>query len=253
MYAIDLLGYGYSDKPTPRPDAPNSIYNFENWGAQLCDFRKEVVKSPAFLVSNSVGGIASLQAAVSSSDVFLGVCLMNVSLRGLHLKKQPELLKPLLARFQALLRTSPLGPAFFANVARFSAVKSVLREAYGNKEAVTDELVESILQPGLQPGASRVFLDFLSYSTGPLAEELLQVVSCPVLTLWGQADPWESVALARELYSPKAAPAVQRFVELPGVGHCPMNEAPAVVNALVAEWCAEVLEKRRGAAEPLLA
>ena len=30
-YAIDLLGYGYSDKPTPSKSEPNQIYNFENW------------------------------------------------------------------------------------------------------------------------------------------------------------------------------------------------------------------------------
>lgn len=42
-YAIDLLGYGYSDKPSPKLQAPNSIYCFDNWGVQLVDFLKEVV------------------------------------------------------------------------------------------------------------------------------------------------------------------------------------------------------------------
>lgn len=39
-------------------------------------------------------------------------------------------------------------------------------EAYGNPDAVTDELVNFILMPGLQPGAAEVFLDFISYSGG---------------------------------------------------------------------------------------
>lgn len=34
-YAIDLLGYGYSDKPTPSKSEPNTIYNFENWAGAL--------------------------------------------------------------------------------------------------------------------------------------------------------------------------------------------------------------------------
>lgn len=42
-------------------------------------------------------------------------------------------------------------------------VKSILCEAYGDTSAVTDELVECILKPGLQPGAVDVFLDFISY------------------------------------------------------------------------------------------
>ncbi len=46
-------------------------------------------------------------------------------------------------------------------------VANILRQAYGRKEAVTDELVQAILRPGLQPGAVSVFLDFISYSGGP--------------------------------------------------------------------------------------
>ncbi len=55
-YAIDLLGYGYSDKPDPRGGPPNTIYTFDTWGAQLADFAAEVVGGPAFVSCNSVGG-----------------------------------------------------------------------------------------------------------------------------------------------------------------------------------------------------
>eukprot|EP00967_Tisochrysis_lutea_P018996 scaffold21561_cov16-Tisochrysis_lutea.AAC.1 len=51
------------------------------------------------------------------------------------------------------------------------AVRNVLTQAYGRKEAVTDELVEAILQPGLAPGAVDVFLDFISYSGGPVRKQ----------------------------------------------------------------------------------
>ena len=37
----------------------------------------------------------------------------------------------------------------------------------------------------LQPGAARVFLDFISYSAGPLPRELLDLITCPVSILWG--------------------------------------------------------------------
>jgi len=57
-YAIDLLGYGFSDKPNPRLAQPNSIYNFENWGDQLTDFIEEVIGEPAYISTNSVGGEA---------------------------------------------------------------------------------------------------------------------------------------------------------------------------------------------------
>ena len=34
-YGIDLLGYGYSSKPSPKEfGEPNTLYNFETWGKQ---------------------------------------------------------------------------------------------------------------------------------------------------------------------------------------------------------------------------
>ena len=61
VFAIDLLGYGYSDKPDPTVGPPNSIYNFENWASQLCAFCSEIVNDKVFLICNSVGGELSLR------------------------------------------------------------------------------------------------------------------------------------------------------------------------------------------------
>lgn len=223
--------------PTGLP--PNSVYNFTTWGSQLTDFIRDVVGEPSFLVANSVGGIASLQSAVDAPQHVKGVVLISVSLRGLHVSKQPALARPLIAAFQTALRTTPLGASLFAQIAQPAAVRNVLREAYGNKAAVTDTLVANILGPGNQPGAAAVFLDFISYSSGPLAEDLLPRVSAPVTTIWGEVDPWESCELARNLYSPAAVPGVvQDFVVLRGIGHCPQDEAPDAVNAVVSAFVA---------------
>lgn len=46
-------------------------------------------------------------------------------------------------------------------------------QCYHDTSQVTEELVEKILQPGLEPGAADVFLEFVCYSDGPLPEELL--------------------------------------------------------------------------------
>lgn len=47
---------------------------------------------------------------------------------------------------------------------------------------VTDELVQIILGPGLEPGAAEVFLEFICYSGGPLPEELLPQVKVSLQT-----------------------------------------------------------------------
>ncbi|MCO5562532.1 hypothetical protein L7F22_016159 [Adiantum nelumboides] len=230
VFAIDLLGYGYSDKPSPSAAPPNSIYNFENWANQVLAFRAEIVKDRAFLICNSVGGIVGLQAALYDSDSIKGLILLNISLRMLHIKKQQWFVRPFVRTFQNLLRRTDLGKRFFQAVATPQSVKKILCQCYHDDRAVTDDLVEKILLPGLQPGAVDVFLDFICYSGGPLPEEMLPKIKCPVVIGWGEKDPWEPIELGR-LYG--AYSCVEEFLVLPNVGHCPQDEAPHLVNPLI--------------------
>lgn len=55
-------------------------------------------------------------------------------------------------------------------------VKTFIFQCYHDTSQVTDELVQAILLPGLEPGAVDVFLEFICYSDGPLPEELLPQV-----------------------------------------------------------------------------
>lgn len=141
----------------------NELYNFENWGDQTCQFIERVVKEPCVVVANSVGGVASLQAAVQRPDLIKGVVLIDISLRMLHVKKQAPIIRPFVSLIQTVLRETKVGKTFFAQVAQPKALRNVLSQAYADPKGVDDETVDIILQPGLQPGAAEVFLDFISY------------------------------------------------------------------------------------------
>ena len=234
VFAIDLIGFGFSDKPDPR----TFEYTFETWGQQVLDFCEQVVSSPAYFIGNSIGCIVAMQAAVLSPEQCLGTALLDCSLRLLHERKRQEI--PWYQRvsaplFQRLLSYRPLGHFFFNRIANPKAIASFLTQAYGDAAAITDELVEAIYRPALEPGAADVFLTFIQYSQGPLAEDLLPQLQCPALFLWGEADPWEPIEMGRSLAQ---YDAVEDFIPLPGVGHCPQDEAPDQVNALLLKWCA---------------
>ncbi|ONK65482.1 uncharacterized protein A4U43_C07F37560 [Asparagus officinalis] len=230
VYSIDLIGYGYSDKPNPREFKVNSFYTFETWASQLNDFCADVVKDEAFFICNSIGGVVGLQAAIMEPQICKGILLLNISLRMLHIKKQPWYGRPFIKSFQRLLRNTIVGRLFFKAVATPESIKSILCQCYHDTSAVTDELVQIILKPGLDPGAADVFLEFICYSDGPLPEELLPKVKCPVLVAWGDKDPWEPVELGKAYAK---FDAVEDFVILPNVGHCPQDEAPHLVNPLI--------------------
>ncbi|MBD2343094.1 alpha/beta fold hydrolase [Anabaena subtropica] len=233
VYAIDLIGFGGSAKPQPGTEI---AYTLETWGEQVADFCREVVGEAAFLVGNSIGCIVVMQAAVSNPEMSLGLALLNCSLRLLHDRKRETL--PWSRRYgapllQRVLSIKPIGQFFFRQVAQPKTVRKILLQAYVNSDAVTEELVDILTAPASDPGAVAVFLAFTSYSSGPLPEDLLPLLPCPAMIVWGTDDPWEPVDLGRELAN---YPQVVKFIPLEGVGHCPQDEAPELVNPILQDW-----------------
>ena len=232
-YAIDLIGFGGSAKPTPNKDI---AYTFETWSEQIADFCREIVGGPAFLVGNSIGCIAVMQTAVDNPDIALGIGIINCSLRLLHERKRSTL--PWYRRqgaslTQKLLKVNWISQVFFNQLATKKTVRRVLLQAYKRSEAVTDELIDLLLAPAKDKGAVDVFVAFTGYSQGPLAEDLLPKLPCSAIILWGEEDPWENIELGKEFANFKT---VEKFIPLAGVGHCPQDEAPELVNPILQEW-----------------
>ena len=231
-YAIDLIGFGGSDKPQPGV----VDYTFETWGQQLADFCQEVVGSSAFLIGNSIGCIVVMQTAVDHPELALGVAALNCSVRLLHERKRVTL--PWYRNYgsmvmQQVLGNRQIGGFFFKQIAKPKVVRNILLQAYRRPEAVTDELIDILMKPSQDPGAADVFLAFTRYSQGPLPEDLLPQLTCPTILLWGTEDPWEPVAMGKELAE---ISTVDEFIPLEGLGHCPQDEAPEVVNPILLDW-----------------
>lgn len=233
-FAIDLIGFGGSDKPFPNDPIP---YTFATWGQQIIDFCRDVIGQPAYIVANSIGCVVAMQAAVDAPEWIRGIVMLNCSLRLLHDRRRDEIpwhQRVSTPMVQSMLGYAPVGRFFFSRIARPRVIRNLLNQAYRRSEAVTDELVAAILAPAQSAGAADVFLAFVRYSQGPLPEDLLPQLQCPVWMIWGQDDPWEPVAMGRDLA--EQYEAVQTLVELEGVGHCPQDEAPELVNPLVLGW-----------------
>jgi pimeloyl-ACP methyl ester carboxylesterase len=236
VYAIDLIGFGASAKPTPGEAIQ---YSFETWGQQLADFCREVVGTPVLMVGNSVGCIVAMQAAVDHPELVQAVALINCSLRLLHDRRRAEL--PWYRRFgapllQNILAVRWVGHTFFKQIANRNTVRQILLKAYAHPEAVTEELIDLLMAAAEDPGAADVFLAFTRYSQGPLPEDLLAVLPCSALLLWGTEDPWEPIELGRNLAN---FPCVEAFIPLEGAGHCPQDEVPDLVNPILQNWIAE--------------
>jgi len=212
-----------------------SPYNFYTWSELLNDFTDQVIqpKSTVTLVSNSIGTISSLQALIDQPNSFNGIFIVSPNFRELHSAEVPfsQFTMPVIRGVQKLLREK--GQPLFDTLAKPDIVKQILKEPYAVESAVDDVLVDVLLTPLLTEGASQVVFDTLSYSAGPLPELQLSDVTKPVWITYGEEDPWTPGARVEAL---QRKGCVERVTSLPGVGHCPHDEAPELVEPLLLEF-----------------
>ena len=85
------------------------------------------------------------------------------------------------------------------------------------------------------------------YSAGPLPEPLLedQRLQAAVQICFGEADPWTPPARVRAL---ERFRSVRSVVGLPGVGHCPHDEAPELVNPMIVDFVRSLNVEAKAAA-----
>lgn len=230
VYALDLLGFGASEKAIVD-------YSLELWQEQIQDFWAEYINQPTVFVGNSIGALLSLMLVTNHPEITAGGVLINCA-GGLN--HRPGDLNPILSLVMgafAKLVSSPItGSLIFNNIRRKSQIRRTLYQVYRDRQAVTDELVEMLYQPSCDPGAQQVFASVLTAPPGQTPDELLVNLNRPLLIVWGEKDPWTPVTGAK-IYQDLAAnnPDVE-FKIILDAGHCPHDENPAAVNAIILDW-----------------
>jgi pimeloyl-ACP methyl ester carboxylesterase len=267
VHAIDLLGFGASDKPRSRlADEPALLpgvrYCFDLWAEQVVAYVQEKVRRPGrdlplHLIGNSIGGLVALNAArllSQADDPPSQVVLIDCTQRGLDEKRMVErsgfergtrpLLKHLVSRRWLI---APL----FRLLARPTVIRRVLKQAYPTGAHVDEELVALLHGPATDPGAVESFRGFINLFDDHLAPDLLAELNLPVRMLWGARDPWESAEEAQRWQ--RTYPCVADLQVLDDLGHCPHDEDPERVNPILLEWLTQeggVARVPQQAAEP---
>jgi len=72
IFALDLLGFGHSEKPSV-------TYTQYLWQDQVRDFALEVVQSPFFIAGNSIGGFTAASVAADIGPMCQGLILVNTA------------------------------------------------------------------------------------------------------------------------------------------------------------------------------
>ncbi|RFP62144.1 MAG: alpha/beta fold hydrolase [Limnothrix sp. CACIAM 69d] len=235
VYAIDLLGFGGSQKPP-------IDYSMELWQELVLDFWAEFIQEPALWVGNSIGALLALMLSAAAPERTRGTVLLNCA-GGLN--HRPEELNPVLrlvmGTFAQVVNTPGIGRFMFSQIRQKHRIRGTLKQVYGNPEAVTPELVDLLHEPSGDEGAYETFASILAAPPGPKPETLLPQIAGPLLVLWGETDPWTPIQGAK-IYQDLAETAGDRvtFLSIPNTGHCPHDERPEVVNSAIINWLSQM-------------
>ncbi len=244
-YAIDLLGFGESSQPCAlldfEPYKNNSVkYSFDLWSNQISSFCSEVIKSPVYLVGNSIGGVIALKTAEIIKDYCKGVILIDCAQRTMddkRLKKSDILMNLLRPVLKTLVRQKIISNTLFARAANPKVIKKILEQAYPSGNNIDEELIEILYQPSKRKNSQEAFRGFINLFDDYLATDLFDKVDTPIQLIWGEKDPWESLKEAKEWKNKFSN--IKRLDVIEGAGHCPHDEEPQETNKLICEFIQE--------------
>lgn len=238
VYALDLLGFGESEKPL-------IDYTMDVWAEQIQDFMTEMMQQqPAILVGNSIGSLAVMMVSASQKDAVRGIVLLNCA-GGMNNKAisddfRIKLAMPIFLLIDFLLGQKAIARYLFDKFRAPDNLRQILLNVYpGKPESVDDELIDLLYQPSCDDNALETFVSVVTGpDPGPRPEDLVDDIKAPMLILWGDKDP----------FTPSDGPVGQwfqnlpshrgetKFVHLPGIGHCPMDEDPDAVLGEMLPW-----------------
>lgn len=236
VLALDLAGFGR----TPLAGRSASV---DANGKLLERFLREVVKQPAVLMGNSMGGFLSLRTAARAPELVRALVLVNPAqphVKGVQ--RDAEIVRrfaiasiPLLGEFLTARKAKQLGAR--------GLVEDLLKLCCRDTGTVSRELVEAHVALSTErltsmPWGSAAYLEAARSllgalrRTGEFAQDV-KAVRCPTMLVHGVHD-----RLVRFGYSEALAKLRPdwRFEVFSDAGHVPMMEDPEGFTTRVGTW-----------------
>ncbi|MEW1831094.1 alpha/beta hydrolase [Streptomyces sp. NPDC088196] len=215
VIAVDLPGFGAS------PALPEGLaYDLPTTAAVFRGFCEELGLERPHVAGNSLGGLMALE--LGREKVVRSVTALSPA--GFWSQAERRYAFGVLLTMRQIARRMPL--PLVEKLARTTAGRTALtstiyaRPGRRSPEAVVAETLALVNAPGfddtLRAGTSVQFTD--------------DIPGIPVTVAWGTQD---RLLLRRQGVRAKQLIPRSRLVRLPGCGHCPMNDDPALVARVI--------------------
>jgi pimeloyl-ACP methyl ester carboxylesterase len=193
VYALDLLGYGLSDRPIVD-------YTTETYVDLIGNFLEEVMQEPSIVVAHGLTCAFAVMCAYRRPSLFEKLILVSPPTALLD-ERQPD---PASTAFKAVLQTPIVGEFVYNLLTSRRAIQSYFDyRGYHNPGLTTDQLVEDVFTTAHQansylPAAALYSRDLVSDIHEPLAR-----LRVPVVAIWGREEnipPQESTAAYQQVF-----------------------------------------------------
>lgn len=213
VWTLDLLGFGYSDKPTNIP------YGVNLFVSQIDEFMKAKSIASADIVGNSMGGGLALVLAIKYPKKVRSLILIDALAFQIKLPfyfAMPKWLGSL---------TKP----FFGR----TMVEWILKDMMNDPKKMTEEQITAYALPLQMQGGKDAFINTLKHADAFDWKQLsshYNEINIPILIIWGENDRLMPLSYQQRVF--QAFPRAQKII-IPHCGHIPQEECPLQVNQAI--------------------
>ncbi|HEV2885089.1 MAG TPA: alpha/beta fold hydrolase, partial [Pyrinomonadaceae bacterium] len=179
VYAVDLLGFGLSDKPS------TAAYSADLYVDLIADFIREIAGHPANIVASSLGAAYAIRVADEHPQLIKSMVL-NAPTGVDRLNTRPGMAG---AAFYGLLQSPVLGTSFYNVMASERSIRDYSRKhLFYDHRRVTNRVVANIYATSHQQGAQHAIAAFLSGYLNTDTRTAFSRLTQRVMLIWGKQD-----------------------------------------------------------------
>ncbi len=214
VWAVDLRGYGLSDKPLNEP------YDLKTQAKFMLKFIHQEIGEKCVLVGSSMGGAICLEAALSEPQTVSALGLLSPAYDSSIVVYDPRV-------FRKFLKLS-------IGLANPWMASRMMKYIYGPKTKYTRENILNYLRPYLKNTKSiYALVDSMACLTDKTLKDRIGEIKIPTVILWGVNDYVVSFSLSK--YIQKTISHSQLFVH-DSAGHHIQEEEPEWVSEKMTEF-----------------
>jgi len=206
---LDILGFGLTGP------SQTKTYSKDYWVQFVDKFVNELKLDRFAIAGNSLGGFIAWNYALSYPQKVNKLILIDPI-------GYPQD-TPFLLDLVCFPGVGEIGKLMMPRL----IIKYCLRDVYGDKALVTEDLVDLYFDMSRRPGAKEAYIDIFrkmkAASKKPEIGDNIKYISRPTLIMWGEKDHWVPVDLLDKWTQDVPHAVVKRY---PGLGHIPMEEKP---------------------------